>query len=239
MIMNETGSNNEELANWHPPEEPKKPSRFGRTLGAVNRFKDAATEAAAGQFAKGMKAARNFDTEAVLTAAQAAVDSAATVGKDLAGRGAEVAINFKDSAIKTFEGERFRQLTATLQEVLTSPEARKVLEKLPFARGIVKIIEGGVGTTMERESLSVFGRMKKVVGGGKDLAVDTLGGEAIKGAKILQALINAGPDILSQVGHALKAREVKGAETIAALASFMQEHPTIINFLSGKLPSKR
>jgi hypothetical protein len=204
--MAEIEDHKEQFADWHPG--PEKPSRWGGALNIAKGFGDRAKEATAGAIAKGKDAVQNFDKDAALNAAREQIQKASVTGKGLVSRGIELAGEMKERTIETFESERFQQLTRTIGEVLTSQEARKVLDGLPFAGGLVKMVEAGKGSTLRQKSLSGFGRLKYGIGGAKDLAIDVAGGETIKMAKIGLALVEAGPDILTKVGGALKEKGI-------------------------------
>jgi len=234
--MPEVEDHKEQFADWHPP-EPEKPSRWGGALSVARNLGGRAKEAAAGAASKSIDAARNFDRDAALATARAALDRASSTGKGLVERGTELAGDFRDKTKEAFESERFQQLTGILQEALTSPEAQKVIRDLPFA-GVLRIGEAGMGKTIGGETLSSWGRLKHGLGGAKDVAVDMAGGEIVKGAKIAAAALELSPAALKSLGNALQEKNVRGADTLAALANFMQEHPAIVGFLTRKFTTK-
>src|SRR3989344_4426546 len=218
--MIEAGNHKEQYADWHPEPEADDNKPTSRWKGALS--------AAKGLGSRAREATRNFDPKATLAQAREQVAHAAE-------RGMETATEAKDSIIAQFEDGRLHQLLETIQNVLTSPEAVAVLKGLPFASGAIKFIEAGKGSTfLQAEELSGFGRVRHAIRGTKDLAVDVAGGKVVKTAKLGAMLLELAPDILARIGAALKAKKVRGAETIVTLATFMQEHPGITNFFSRK-----
>ena len=222
--MAEIEDNKEQSSDWHPA-EPEKVSRFKGALGFAKDMGSKAKESAVGAVSRGKEAVQNFDAKTALAKAREQVAHAAE-------RGMETATEMKAIIVEKFEDERLQQLLSAIQEVLTSPEAIQVLESLPFAAGIIKYAEIAKGKTLEQEALTGFGKFKHAIKGTKDLAGDAMGGEIWKTAKIAKVLIESSPDILAKISVALKAKEIKGADTIVALSAFVQDPiQQLLNFL--------
>ncbi len=223
-LEEEAGQN--DYTDWQAPEAPTKPSRFRKALDGAKNLGETARDGA------------KNTTEVALASAREKLGKAYSGGKDIATRVAEKTDGLKDSTLQTFENLRVGDLASTIGGALTSEKARQALASLPVAGGLLRIIEGGVGTKLTGDKIGFLNRVRSIGGGVKDLTVDGIGGAAVRSVKITATLLNLGPDAIMAIGDALTAKDIQVGKTIRTIGELASKHPKILAILTGRLFKK-